>query len=126
MRRLIFGLMTLILLGTEVLIALYGHGWVRIYLGDVLVVMLIYTLIRTIFPYKIRHWYLLPAAILLFAFAVEFLQLWGICDRLGITNRFLRTVIGTGFSKVDLACYLIGIIPCFVSDFLLAKSSPPG
>lgn len=126
MRRLIFGLMTLILLGTEVLIALYGHSWVRIYLGDVLVVILLYTLIRTIFPYKIRRWYLLPAAILLFAFAVEFLQLWGICDRLGITNRFLRTVIGTGFSKIDLACYLIGIIPCFISDFLLAKSDSPG
>ena len=126
MRRLIFGLMTLILLSTEVLIALYGHGWVRIYLGDVLVVILLYTLIRTIFPYKIRRWYLLPAAILLFAFAVEFLQLWGICDRLGITNRFLRTVIGTGFSKIDLACYLIGIIPCFISDFLLAKSNSSG
>ena len=121
MRRVIFGLVTLILLSTEVLIGLYGHGWVRSYLGDVLVVILIYTPIRTIFPNKIRRWYILPTAILLFAFAVEFLQLWGFCDRFGITNRFLRIVIGTGFSKIDLTCYLVGIIPCYIADFLLAK-----
>ena len=44
-----------------------------------------------------------------------------VCDRLGITNRLLRIIIGTGFSIKDLACYLAGIIPCCVSEFLLAK-----
>lgn len=48
MRRLVFGIITLLLLGTEVLIGLYATGWIRSYLGDVLVVILIYTLIRTI------------------------------------------------------------------------------
>jgi len=122
LRRLIFGIISLLLLGIEVLIGLYAHGWVRSYLGDVLVVILIYTVIRTIAPYKIRRWYILPAAILVFSFIVEFLQLWGFCDRLGITNQFLRIIIGTGFSWIDILCYCVGIIPCFIAEFLLARS----
>ena len=122
MRRLIFGIISLLLLGIEVLIGFYAHGWVRSYLGDVLVVILIYTIIRTIAPYKIGRWYILPAAILIFSFIVEFLQLWGFCDRLGITNQFLRIIIGTGFSWIDILCYCVGIIPCYIAEFLLARS----
>ena len=93
LRRLVFGILSLLLLGIEVLIGLYAHGWIRSYLGDVLVVILIYTIVRTIVPYKIRKWYVLPTIILVFSFIVEFLQLWGFCDRLGITNQFLRIII---------------------------------
>ena len=122
MRRLIFGLLSVLLLGIEILIGLFAHGWVRSYLGDVLVVILLYTIVRTVIPNKNIHWLIIPSVIVLFAFAVEFLQLWGFCDRFGITNELLRIIIGTGFSRIDLACYLAGIIPCYVSEFLLAKS----
>ena len=122
MRRIVFGILSLLLLGIEVLIGLYAHGWVRSYLGDVLVVILIYTVIRTIAPYKIRRWYILPTAILIFSFIVEFLQLWGFCDRFGITNKLLRIIIGTGFSVVDLISYFIGIIPCYIAEYILFKN----
>ena len=59
--------------------------------------------------------------VLLFSFIVEFLQLWGFCDRFGITNEFLRIIIGTGFSWIDIACYCIGIIPCYLSEYLMRK-----
>jgi len=118
-RRLVYGLITLILLVIEILIGLFAHGWVRIYLGDVLVVILIYTLLRTIFVNKPSRWFILPTAILLFSFAVEFLQLWGFCDRFGITNKLLRIIIGTGFSCVDLLCYVIGIVPCYLAEFFV-------
>ena len=120
MRRLIFGILSVILLGIEVLIGLFAHGWVRSYLGDVLVVILLYTIIRTIVPKK-GKWFVIPTVILVFSFIVEFLQLWGFCDRFGITNEFLRIVIGTGFSWIDIACYCIGIIPCYVSEHLLNR-----
>ena len=119
LRRLVFGILSLLLLGIEVLIGFFAHGWVRSYLGDVLVVILIYTVIRTIIPYKIRKCNVLPTVILVFSFIVEFLQLWGFCDRLGITNQLLRIIIGTGFSCVDIACYCIGIIPCYIAEYLL-------
>ena len=120
MRRLVFGILSVILLGIEVLIGLFAHGWVRSYLGDVLVVILLYTIVRTIVPKK-GKWFVIPTAILVFAFIVEFLQLWGFCDRFGITNEFLRIIIGTGFSWVDIACYCIGIIPCYVSEIFLNR-----
>ena len=111
----------MLLLGIEILIGLYATGWIRNYLGDVLVVVLIYTIIRTIRPVKPEKWYILPTAILIFAFAVEFLQLWGICDRFGITNKLLRIIIGTGFSVGDLASYAIGVLPCYVVEFKINK-----
>ena len=80
-RRLIFGIITAALLITEVLIGMYAGGWIRSYLGDVLVVILLYTLFRTIIPDKPEKWYILPTVILIFAFIVEFLQLWGLSDR---------------------------------------------
>ena len=119
MKRLIYGAISLLLLLTEVIIGMYATGWVRNYLGDVLIVILIYTIIRTISPNKPRRWYILPTAVLIFAFAVEFLQLWGFCDRFGITNKFLRIIIGTGFSPVDLASYALGVLPCYVCEYIL-------
>lgn len=121
MRRLIYGLISILLLGIEILIGLFGQGWVRIYLGDVLVVILLYTIVRTVIPNKKLPRFIIPSAILVFAFIVEFLQLWGFCDRFGITNELLRIIIGTGFSTVDLICYLIGIIPCYVAEFVIRK-----
>ena len=115
-KRLFFGIASLLLFVTELLIGLYAHGFVRNYIGDVLVVILIYTLFRTASPEKPKASFLLPACILVFAFAVEFLQLWGFCDKLGIENRLLRIIIGTGFSVEDLVSYFIGIIPCCVTE----------
>ena len=109
-----FGLLII----TEILIGMYATGWIRNYLGDVLVVVLLYALFRSISPKKPKKWYIVPTCILLFSLMVEFLQLWGFCDRFGITNRLLRIIIGTGFSYLDLLSYTIGIIPCYIIEFL--------
>ncbi len=116
-------LCAVLLLGSEILIGMLAHGWVRNSLGDILVVILLWTLCRTVSPAKPRYGMLLPAALLLFAFGVEFLQLWGFCDRLHITNRLLRIIIGTGFSVSDLICYTAGILPCLAAELLLRKRS---
>ena len=118
-KRLIYGIATLILLGIEILIGMFAHGWIRSYFGDVLVVILLYTLFRTISPAKPSKWFVLPTIILVFAFGVEFLQLWGFCDRFGITNNLLRIMIGTGYSNIDLICYVIGILPCYLIELIL-------
>ena len=116
-------LCAVLLLGSEILIGMLAHGWVRNSFGDILVVILLWTLCRAVSPAKPRYGMLLPAAILLFAFGVEFLQLWGFCDRLHITNRLLRIIIGTGFSVSDLICYTAGILPCMAAELLLRKRS---
>ena len=119
MKRIIFATVFVLLLAAEVLIGIYATGWARNYLGDVLVVILLYVLVRLVSPEKPANWYIVPTCILLFAFIVEFMQLWGFCDRFGITNRLLRIIIGTGFSWVDILSYTIGILPCYVVDYLL-------
>lgn len=119
MKRRIFGVTSVLLLIIEIIIGIYAKGWIRGYLGDVLVVILIFTIFRTIVPDKPGKWYILPSAILVFAFSVELLQLWGFCDKFGITNRLLRIIIGTGFSIVDLICYAVGVIPCYISEYLI-------
>lgn len=118
-KRLVYIILTVVLFGIEVLIGLFADGWVRSYLGDVLVVILLYTICRSVSPDRPAKWYVLPTAILIFSFIVELLQLWGFCDRFGITNNFLRIIIGTGFSVVDLVCYCIGIIPCYLAEFMI-------
>ena len=119
--RIGMGLASALLLGIEILIGMFAHGWVRSYLGDVLVVILLYTLWRTVLPLKPKPGALLPAGILIFSFIVEFLQLWGFCDRFGITSPLLRILIGTGYSNIDLLSYAIGILPCFLCEFLLRR-----
>ena len=116
---------SLLLFAVEVLIGLFAHGFLRDYVGDLLVVILLYTLARTVFPLKPKFGVLLPTLILLFAFGVEFLQLWGFCDRFGIENKLLRVIIGTGFSWLDMLCYVIGMIPCYICDIRLGIRKLP-
>ena len=117
--RMIMLFLTVLLFITEIIIGMYASGWIRAYFGDVLVVILIYTLIRTVSPDKPKYGLILPLSILIFSFIVEFLQLWGIADRLHITNKLIRIIIGTGFSTIDLLCYAAGILPCFVMEFIM-------
>lgn len=100
---------TLVLFVTEVLIAVYVHdNFVRPYVGDYLVVMLLYCALRTFInasPLKIA------LAVLLFAYLVELLQYFHLVDRLGLAgNTVARTVIGYGFEWLDLLAYTLGVI----------------
>lgn len=119
--RIGMGIASAVLLGIEILIGMYAHGWVRNQFGDALVVILLYTICRTVSPEKPHFGLLLPVGILLFAFCVEFLQLWGFCDKLHITNHLLRIIIGTGYSNADMLSYTLGILPCIACEFLLRR-----
>ncbi len=94
---------------TEVLIALYVNDkFIRPYLGDVLVVILIYCFIKSFI--KIKP---LTAAIttLLLAYTIEFAQYFNIVERLNLSHsKLARTVIGIGFDVIDLVAYTSGII----------------
>ena len=81
-KRLVYLFATLILLGIEVLIALFVHDkFVRPYVGDVLVVMVIYMFVRVFVPEKVS---LLPLLVFLFATGVEALQAVNIVEVLGL------------------------------------------
>ena len=119
--RLLFSITAFVLLIAEVVIAFYASGWIRNYLGDILVVLFLYALYRAVFIDHPSKWFVLPTAILLIAFGVEFLQLWGICNRLGIHNRYALILLGASFSIGDLVCYAVGCILCYLVEYITKK-----
>lgn len=108
-KRITYIAATIILLVTEVLIGLFVHDrFVRPFVGDVLVVILIYTFIRIFIPEKFR---LLPLFVFVFAAGVEVLQYFDIVTVLHLENNpLMRTVIGTSFDVHDILCYFTGCL----------------
>lgn len=106
-KRIAYLIATIVLFIIEVLIALFVHDdFVRPYVGDVLVVMLLYTFVRIFLPERVR---LLPLYIFLFAAGVEVLQYFRIAEVLGLSdNRVLSVVIGSVFDLKDIVCYGVG------------------
>jgi hypothetical protein len=98
---------TVILFFIEIAIALFVRDrFVRPYVGDVLVVILMYCFVKTFLRLPV-----LPVAlsVLGFAFLIEALQLLRIVEVLGLQNSpVARTVIGTSFEWPDVLAYTIG------------------
>lgn len=112
-----FGL-ALLLFVVEVLIALFVRdNFVRPYLGDVLVVILIYCFVRSFLQVPV---FTLSIGVLVFSFTIEFLQYINIIEMLGLEkSTIVRTVIGTSFAWMDLLAYLVGILMViFVEKYL--------
>lgn len=105
--RLIYAAVFLLLLGAEVCIALFVHdAFVRPYVGDVLVVGTVYSLLRILVP-RGRPW--LPAGVTLFALLVEVGQAFDLVGLLGLGHiRFFRILLGSTFDWADMVCYLVG------------------
>ncbi len=102
---LAFGIVLII----EVLIALFVHDTViRPYVGDVLVVVVIYLAVRVIVPDKCG-W--LPIYVFLFAVVVECLQYFNLVQILRLENNmFARIIVGSVFDVMDILCYGVGCI----------------
>ncbi len=92
----------------EVLIAMFVQdNFVRPYLGDVLVVILIYCFIKSFIDLQE---FTLALGVLLSAFAIEFLQYIKIVNILGLEKSNLaRTVMGTSFAWLDMLAYVVGV-----------------
>jgi len=94
------------LLIIEIIIGLFvNDAIIRPYIGDVLVVILMYTFIRGIVQKSIKF---LPIYLFIFASTVELAQYYHIIDILHIQdNKVISTIIGTSFDIKDIFCYLI-------------------
>ncbi|MGM9509714.1 DUF2809 domain-containing protein [Larkinella sp. GY13] len=102
-------IITLLLFITEVLIALFLHDEIiRPYVGDFLVVILIYCFLRSFLNIPV-----LPTALFVFVFsyALEVLQYFNLVELLGLQQyKLARIVIGTSFEWIDLLAYTLGVI----------------
>lgn len=103
--------LTVFLFIVEVLIATVWkeNVFVRSYLGDVIVVILIYTFILSFF--KIKNRTKLIFGVFVFSVLIEILQYFKIADILGLKpGSIAAIVVGNSFSWIDILCYGIGCL----------------
>ena len=98
----------------EALIAAFLHDrFVRPYVGDFLVVILVYCFVKSFFNVPVFRTAL---GVLLFAYFVEFLQYLKLIKVLGLESSGLaNTILGNSFEWIDLLAYTLGIFTllCF-------------
>lgn len=103
-------LLTIFIFLVEVLIAtvLKNQFFIRAYLGDVIVVMLLYTFVKI---FLIVNNTKLILGIFAFSCMIEFAQFFNIAEKLGFQpGSLMYIVIGNSFSWIDIACYAVGCL----------------
>lgn len=103
-----------LLLVTEIAIAVFHfHNWIRWYLGDLLVIPLLYCFVRMVSKLSVKAATIVVMGI---AFTSEILQFLQIDKLLKIKNEFILILIGTSFSFIDLIAYVLGLIPIYLIE----------
>lgn len=103
-------LLSLFLFTVEVLIATIWKDifFVRAYLGDVIVVFLLYTLVKS---FLIVDDIKLVLGLFIFSCLVEFAQYFSLATKLGFQpGSLMYIVIGNSFSWIDILCYAAGCV----------------
>ena len=116
--RLIYSVLFFVLLTIEILIALFiRDNFIRPYIGDMLVTILICAFARFFIPEKIK---LLPLMVFAFSLLVEIGQYFDFVKFLGLDdNVLISTLLGRTFSIADLICYAMGCIVFAVVDYMI-------
>lgn len=110
----------ILLLLVEIIIGFFVQDTiVRPYIGDLLVVILLYCLVKS-------FWNTPPLitalSVLLFSYLIEALQYIHIVTILGLEHSgFARTIIGTSFAWADIWMYTLGIILVLIAETRRAK-----
>ena len=119
-KRLIYALLSLIILGIEILIALYvDDHFIRPFGGDILVVILICCIVRIFKPDGIP---LLALWVFIFSVAVEVAQYFDVVNLLGLGDiTFFVIIIGNSFSFIDILCYAVGCAILFSAEALIKR-----
>lgn len=117
-KRLIYATIFCVLMILEIGIALFVHdAFVRPYVGDMLVTLLLCCMARVVFLEKMR---LLPLFVFLFAACVEVGQYFDLVALLGLEDsRFISIALGRTFSIMDIACYAVGCVAAFGLDRIM-------
>lgn len=99
----------------EVLIALFVRDkFIRPFLGDVLVVVLLYFGFRTILKAGAKS---IAIGVLLFAVVIEVSQFLNLAERLGLKeNSVAEIILGSTFDWLDIFAYVVGTFAAYFSD----------
>ena len=100
--------LAVLIFGIEILIAKFAHDQIiRPYVGDLLVVILIYCFIKSFLHTPV---FATALFVLVFSYAVETLQYFHIVNRLGLGgSKIAGIIMGNSFEWIDLIAYTVGI-----------------
>lgn len=116
-KRVVYLISFIVLMIIEIVIALYIHdNFIRPYIGDILVMGVLYTFIRIFIPEQLHS---LPYILFVFAIIIEVLQYFNFADLLGINSKILRIVLGSTFDVKDILCYAIGTILIVTIQYII-------
>ena len=115
-------ILALIILFIEIIIALFAHDKIiRPYVGDFLVVILIYCFLRSFINISVTK---LAISALLFSYVVETLQYLNILGRWGLENsRLAKTLMGSSFEWTDIIAYTLGIVLVLYIEKVIANKA---
>ncbi len=101
--------LTIFIFLIEILIALFvDDKIIRPYLGDTIVVILIYCFFRSFLKGKAE---LIAIGTLIFSYTIEILQYFNFVEVLGLGHyKLARIVLGNSFSWLDMLSYTFGFI----------------
>lgn len=116
-RRLPYLILFFVLLAVEICIALFVRdSFVRPYVGDILVTVLLCCLCRAVVP-KFA-----PAVpVFLFTVAVEGSQWLGLAEMLNLQGTALGIILGATFDWKDIVCYGLGCLLFATAEWLCRK-----
>jgi hypothetical protein len=116
-------LTALILFLIEVFIASFVHDKiVRPYIGDLLVIILIYCFCKSFFNAPVI---ITALSVLLFAYAVELLQYLNFIHYIGLQqSRLANIILGNSFEWIDMIAYTIGTLLIFYFEVLRQNKLP--
>lgn len=118
-RRAVYALLFILLLAVEIGIALFVHDrFIRPYMGDVLVIVLLCCAARVAMPDKPRFLGLYMTAA---GAAAEGLQALRLAERLGVQHTVLGVILGSTFDWRDLLCYAAGGVLFTLCELLLRR-----
>lgn len=100
----------------EIIIA-QTTGFIRHTIGDYIVVMLLYTLLRSFIKTSTNTMCIIT---LFIAYAVETLQLTNFLEFFNLKNSYTANIIfGNTFSITDLVAYTLGVATTLYTEFLI-------
>ena len=119
--RKIYSVLFALLMLTEIFIALFVKGsFVRAYLGDVFITLLICFFVQAIFKKRIK---LLSVYVFAFSVVVEVCQYFDLVKLLGLDGcKFISVWFGRSFSFYDIICYAAGCFIFAFVDFVLRRA----
>lgn len=105
----------LFLFAIEALIAMFlKDGFIRHTFGDYLVVMLLYSFLKSFIGGKSIP---IALAVLVIAYIIEFLQLFNLLKLLNLQNSSIaKIILGSTFHIRDLVTYTLGVITLLIFE----------